>query len=1250
MRVTSTHLTQWSDNRSSQDILPILMRRLISATSTVNAMTMPGGDSVNLPGWDGVISVQSGNPWVPDGLSYWEMGTSKDTAAKAQSDYAKRTQQLQPEQRAVAAFVFITPRRWAGKDSWLSKVRSENKWSRVLVWDADDLEAWLESSATTSLWFGAQIGINGYGVVAVEQYWSDWQGQSNPAITYQSLVTGREPSGLVLRNALDKGESFVAVVADSQSEAVAFVCGALLEHGYSKVAACVTSEEGWQFVDSNSGIGFVVLADNQLSNRKAPRDGMTLIVPLAAGDREFNLQGIGLEASQHTQIELRRPRSDEFENALLNLGLDHADAARFSRSMGRSWTVFRRQFAVNPVIKKPIWLSASNTIALQVLTLVGAWNSRSEGDRLCVEHLANRAYEDVENDLIELAALDDAPVIKIGSLWKAKAPLELLNLMAPKLTDAILSRFFNVAKLIFEETDPVLELEESERWMASIYGKVRAQSGVILDAIADSIAKLGYFSEVSDELDIAGQHVRGFVRHLLYDANEQRWLSVSSYLREFAEAAPNEFIGAVERSLHCSTRAVVSLLSETSAAGVHGRCWHANLLWALELLAWYPTRLNKVALILAELSKTEIKGNWGNTPFSSLLSLFRPWMPQTSAPQGARIQVINKVIAKFPDIGWQLLVKLTPRGNDWASPNAKPSWRDDDSGAGNGVSHAEYSSFVLTVGSMLVEKAAGSPARIAELVSLVDSLDDDFRDSVITLVKSAFEFDDDGKELVRSEVRKYLNWENSFNQNGESHDRYAADALRPIYDGLTPDDLILRHKWLFSSSWIELPDGRENDREETQRFKANLQVDAFNEIFDCYGWPGITKLAEVAGNCWLIGKLIAESPTRSESVEWLSNWYLSRSNTGFDTLTSGVLNCIDQRELNCFLTTCISTLSNLSVQARVLAGFLINAPQTIELWQRIGELDEGIRDHFWDTVTIPYLVSSPEVLAFCVEKLLVANRPRAAIQTIHGREAELSSELLIRVLNHLASGGGEAVDFPQSWHIADLFEVLHSRQLHSELLTLEFTYYEVLCDSRYGTPNLNAELMTNPDLFMELVCLVYKPANSEREPLSEQMLGVAKTASSVLRNLNVIPGIDSSGLLDEDKFYRWVSVARTMAQEHDRQEATDHVIGKMLADWPCKKSLAIWPESAISTLLEQDDAEEIRAGFSLGVRNSRGVTTRMPYDGGSQERTVAQKFRVYAAYWGVTHPTVAALIYEIARYYEFDAKRMDEDGLWNEEF
>ncbi len=41
MRVTATHLVQWSDKREAQGMLPILVRRLISVTSRITAITMP---------------------------------------------------------------------------------------------------------------------------------------------------------------------------------------------------------------------------------------------------------------------------------------------------------------------------------------------------------------------------------------------------------------------------------------------------------------------------------------------------------------------------------------------------------------------------------------------------------------------------------------------------------------------------------------------------------------------------------------------------------------------------------------------------------------------------------------------------------------------------------------------------------------------------------------------------------------------------------------------------------------------------------------------------------------------------------------------------------------------------------------------------------------------------------------------------------------------------------------------------------
>ena len=90
MRITATHLAQWSDQRNAQGMLPVLARRLISATARITALAMPGGDSVNAPGWDGVVETVEGSPWVPSGASYWELGTSKDSAAKAGRDFEKR--------------------------------------------------------------------------------------------------------------------------------------------------------------------------------------------------------------------------------------------------------------------------------------------------------------------------------------------------------------------------------------------------------------------------------------------------------------------------------------------------------------------------------------------------------------------------------------------------------------------------------------------------------------------------------------------------------------------------------------------------------------------------------------------------------------------------------------------------------------------------------------------------------------------------------------------------------------------------------------------------------------------------------------------------------------------------------------------------------------------------------------------------------------------------------------------------------
>ena len=137
MKITAKQLRNWAEGREAQGILPVLVRRLIAATSTITAVTMPGRESISLPGWDGLVEVAKGNAWVPEGRSNWELGCSADVLKKAKSDFFKRSVS---EDAALRTFVFVTPRQWRGKGEWEKKARGQNIWRDVRAIDADDLE------------------------------------------------------------------------------------------------------------------------------------------------------------------------------------------------------------------------------------------------------------------------------------------------------------------------------------------------------------------------------------------------------------------------------------------------------------------------------------------------------------------------------------------------------------------------------------------------------------------------------------------------------------------------------------------------------------------------------------------------------------------------------------------------------------------------------------------------------------------------------------------------------------------------------------------------------------------------------------------------------------------------------------------------------------------------------------------------------------------------------------------------------
>jgi len=1258
MDITATQIADWAETREAQGNLSRLVRKLVHAAGVSPIhVDFAAGDSTVLAGWDGEVIAEHGTPWVPAGRSLWELSCNAQPSRKASTDYQKRTQSTSESERLSATFIAVSARRWPTKRRWAKAKQQACEWASVRAYDTDDLEQWLEQTPAVALWFGEELGVADPGIESPQNHWERWASQSNPAVTPGALFVdrgqSREKLAKEIQGHLEEGAPQpITISADSVEEATAFACAAVVaDEGLAARSVVITEERAWRYVRANETVRVAIAARPDVAAKPPRRSGLVVIVPCASNDmvqRDAGPAGSGAVAN----IKLERPRRHEFEKALVSLGLDEAEASRLAASTGRSWSVWRRQRALSPAIRKPAWLDSEHARSLATVCLLGAWSGARPGDREVVERLAGRSYEHIERHLRELARVDDPPVLEIGEVWKAKSPVELIDLFARRITSSELDRFFAAAREILEAPDPVLELPAEDRFAAAIHGKTRAQSSLLIGAICDTLIKLAVRGPSVPSLlttDIEGR-VHAFVRGLLRDADGTRWLSVSPHLQALAEAAPGVFLQAVEESLARSDAPVTRLISETSNSGVMGRCWHAELLWALELLAWSPRHLPRVILVLARLCHMELRGNWGNKPLASLVGVFRAWLPQTAAGLEERIALLDKLISKDPDVAFDLLNSLSYVDHDVANPAARPKWRDDDTGAGQGVSQHDLWAMVFAARDRLLQCAKGDPPRVARLLEKFDSFEVARQQILLELANglAAGQANDEQKETLRDAVRRRIHWHRSYSQLPPE---IVDEQVRPweqLYGQLTPSDPMTRHRWLFADGWPRLLSGVPKVDHEAYAIElAAARSEALKEIFAYEGMPGIERLARgCPGEAWVGTTLPALGRPTDELTDWVveSGGDFSPGHTLRATI-AGLLRALPSQDALALIGTIHEKATSWTpVQA---AQFLTLANPVPETWDTAASWGEEVAAAYWSSVPAFWVRSADVDLAVPIRRLLDAGRPRTAFAVCEVDLEKVAAPLLAEILERLPTVEEEGGPRPDSWQVGRALEQLEKSDAveASRLVRLEFWLIPLLgFQGEHHAQALYKALTSQPPLFAELLTMVYKSEHAERvEELSEGAKVTAEIAWHVLSACTRLPGTQADGAIDREALHRFVGEARELCRGLDRLSVFDLAFGEILSHAPTGAD-GIWPCEPVRDLLDQTELREMCRGFETGTRNKHGSTSRAYDEGGRQERELAAEFRRFAMALQESHPNVGEVLDDLARGFEREGTREDVEA------
>lgn len=1248
LAIRARQIQQWSeDNLDARQLLPVLLRRLVHSTGRdLSEVDFPGYDHAERKGPDGKTVSGAATPWVPEGVAFWEFGVSRNVGRKADGDYAARTRSIPLAERRKSTFVFVTPRDWPRKAEWLERKRRAGDWKAVRAHDSRDLEQWLEESIPAQMWLAEQLELPVDGFQTLDGFWHRWSQSSEPALSPELF----EPSVRVNRKKIkewldsDSRRPFV-VAADSKEEAKAFLACVFRDseigRSWGDLVAVVESATTLGKL-ATSAAPFIPVAFTQEVERE-----------LATVYRQRHCIVVRSRNAVNSTPDIVLDRLDRKSclNALEKMGIEGEEAERRAKESGRSPTILRRQLSEIPAIRRPVW--AEDTEAARCLipmALIGAWDKKSSADRKVMSELAGMAYDEIEKSVALLLRFDDVPVWCAGQYRGVASKIDALFAVASYVIESEIEHFFSLAERVLSEIDPALELPQDEWWAASVHGKVRDHSSALREGISETLVILATHGDMllGDRLGIDFEgRVASLIEKLMMPLTVERLLSHQHDLPNYAEAAPEQFLELIEADLW-SDRSAVNGLLEPVESGPLGGCPRTGLLWALECLAW--KYIGRVSLILAEMSKIDINDNWTNKPVNSLSAIYRSWMPQTAASLSERIAALEMLVRRHPAIGWNICMNELTRGPRMGMYSHRPGWRSDASGAGEPLSKGEeIRAFMRKALELVLAWSEHDSKTLTQLVELIPDIPEEYEATIWELVDAWSKSDTDSREKAElaERIRRF-----ALTRLGERHgltDR-TKESARAACTKLKPNDVVVKHTWMFLRDRIELSAEDTGDEDEfsleRQERVRKIRANAMAEIWEERGFDGVLELLSVGGLGRLMGDSLALCVTdKCPRVEFCRKCLAVADDDvpNVDATLAGFLRCIDDDDRDDILSAVADT-DDLENTVRLFCC----APFGERTWRLLDAYGEEARDRYWRNVSPGWNRYSDSELTEIIDRLVAAGRPRAAFDVVHLDWSRVETSRLKHLLWAIATRKSETEVYYDldAYYVSKALDSLGGRDgiAEDEMAQLEFAYINALRYSEHGIPFLERQIERSPIVFVQALAMLFRRDDDGRDPPewqiedAEQRKNLAHAAHSLLDQLHRLPGTNKEGKVNLDELLAWIEGVRDLCVEYGRAEIGDRYIGQLLSTSRDEEG-GVWPCGAVCAVMEEIASEKIARGFVIGVRNARGAHWRDK--GGTQERELAAKYRAYAEKLAIEFPYASSVVSRIATSYESEAKWQD---------
>ena len=1244
--ITAEDLSRYANSYISRGVIPELVYHLVrQSISEGDVCRIPYGDSINQQGLDGVVECTYNDlSFVPEGRSYWEIGTGADPKDKATKDLIKRTEQVAESVRRNTSFVFVTPRSSGSwEEAWLTE-HAEDGWKEIRIVDGVKLADWLREFPAIALWLATKMGIipKESGITTPMEYWKEnfCRGQDAAPLLPPSLYTAtRENACRALEEVFTGKQQCLFFCPESEDDVNDFVAAYFAsskdekKKKYANQCLFISEPEAWKSI---AGLRkpHILVANTELDLDSEQQDlrmfaknrGHRLIIPLFGS----------LSDSNAGVVKLPSPTLYQIEEILRNEKFSDIRARELAQIGNRRLSALRRYVLGGAVPRYAKWDCADD---IARVNLLGRWSEKNPAD---VQVLENVLGIEGRKELVKLRSIlsrADTPLAQVDGKWRIVPRGEAWNALGNRLSDEDVDRFQEIALLVLGERDPKFDMPKEECYPANgLKYSARLRKG-----IAETLALMGSRPEKLEQCshgkgEAIAAHV---VRNLLHEADWERWAGLDTLMPLLAEAAPKAFLDAVEEALGYLGNTPFHAIFMQEGDGLFGGNYMTGLLWGLECLAWSPDYLSRVAVILADLASIDPGGRYSNRPAQSLADIFLPWHLQTTAPFDRRKAAIKVVLKEQPHIGWKLLLSLLPDSFGATSGCYRPVWRPFvPSDWEDGVSVNEYWAQIHMLTEFAVEMACSDVERLLELTDRLSDLPQKMQEEILNIFSSAhiIQLPESERVVVWEKLNGVVRRHRKFRDARWALPEESLVKIEDIAKKIMLSNPILQYRYLFSKNDHDLVDEKESDEEQWKRLREKRQA-ALSEIMGNGNFARCMDFArEVAIPC-KVGQTLGE--LADERIE--SEILPSQLNTEDEVLERVVAGFV----LGRFWTRDIPWVDHILEQhwnPQQCAQFLLLLPFQQEIWERaILYLDESHEELYWKHVNTQVGVWTWND-RIVIEKLITYGRTGAAVMCIAyamdddiNFDPALATHALLAFLEN-----PQEVQSIERYHVIDLIEHLQAVPTVDieKLYQIEWNFLPWFAPLSDESPvALEKKLASDPESFAEMVKLAFRSKNDlddSVEKQDEKKKNIVERAYTLLHNWKHCPGVQEDGTLNEALFHHWITVARRITEETGHEIIAQVELGHVLTYAP-KDPDGLWIHKAVASVLNQRDTEKMRRNFIIALMNQRGV---YHFSHGSQERELARGYREKAEALDIAGYTrFATAMRELADQYDADAER-----------